>query len=281
MNWNHLRYVARAVLGKNPAGRRLTVLSGDIFIVSYPRSGNTWARFLIGNLLHPETPITFANVESIVPEIYFPPNKQLLRMSRPRLLKSHEYFDPRYKWVIYFVRDPRDVAVSMYHYSMKRRNIPDGMPIDEFIPGFVEGKYFVDFGTWEEHVQSWLSTRQGRAGFNCIKYEEMLAQPKEELAKIAAALNINAGHGEIARAVEMSSAGQMQNLEKQQSANWKLTSATRQDIPFVREAKAGGWKQKLSAAAVGTIEQAWGRTMKELGYELVTEAAAQHELVRS
>jgi len=281
MAWNHLRYVTRAALGINPAGRRLTVFPDDVFIVSYPRSGNTWARFLIGNLLHPQTPITFANVESIVPEIYFLPNKKLLRMNRPRVFKSHEYFDPRYRRVIYFVRDPRDVAVSMYHYSMKRRNIPDGLPIDDFIPRFIAGEFFVDFATWDEHVQSWRATRQGKTGFLWIKYEEMLAQPEVELARIASGLGINATPEDVARAVQMSSAGRMQNLEKQQSADWKLTSTTRQDIPFVREAKAGGWKNKLSATAVRTIEQAWGRTMKELGYELVTETASQHELVRS
>lgn len=281
MAWNHLRYITRAALGINPAGRRLTVFPDDVFIVSYPRSGNTWARFLIGNLLHPGTPITFANVEAIVPEIYFLPNKKLVGMKRPRALKSHEYFDPRYKRVIYFVRDPRDVAVSMYHYSMKRRNISDGLPIEDFIPRFVSGEFFVDFGTWDEHVQSWRSTRLGKSGFLWIKYEDMLAQPEIELARIASGLGIAATTQDVSRAVQMSSAGQMQNLEKQQSADWKLTSSTRQDIPFVREAKAGGWKNKLSATAVRTIEQAWGSTMKELGYELVNETNPKQELVRS
>ena len=281
MTWDHLRYITRAALGRNPAGRRLTVLPDDIFIVSYPRSGNTWARFLIGNLLHPESPVTFANVESIVPEIYFLPNQKLLRMPRPRLMKSHEYFDPRYKRVIYFVRDPRDVAVSMYHYCMKRRNIPDSLAIDEFIPRFVDGEFFLDFGTWGEHVQSWCATRKGKTGFLCIKYEEMLSQPGQELAKIAAALGIDALPEKISRAVELSSARQMQSLEKQQSANWKLTGVTRQDIPFVRQAKAGGWKGNLSAPAVQAIENAWGHVMKKLGYQLRTEANPEPEFVRS
>jgi hypothetical protein len=39
-------------------------------------------------------------------------------------------------------------------------------------------------------------------------------------------------------------------------------------------------KSKLSSAAVRMIEQAWGSTMKELEYELVTESSAERELVR-
>src|SRR5437870_7388500 len=123
--WKYLKYGRRILMGQVPAGRRLTVFPDDVFLVSYPRSGNTWTRFLIGNLLDQEDPITFANIESRIPEIYFFPDKVLRRLPRRRILKSHEYFDHRYKRVVYIVRDPRDVATSMYHYSIKRRNIPD------------------------------------------------------------------------------------------------------------------------------------------------------------
>lgn len=36
------------------------------------------------------------------------------------------------------------------------------------------------------------------------------------------------------------------------------------DIPFVREARSGAWRDSLSTIAARTIEQAWGQTMKEL-----------------
>ena len=255
----------------NPAGRRLTVFADDIFIVSYPRSGNTWARFLIGNLLNPQTQITFANLESLIPEIYFLPDRRLRALPRPRVLKSHEYFDPRYPRVIYFVRDPRDVAVSTYYYSIKRRDIPDTISLDEFIPEFVRGRFFADFGTWEQNVRSWQATRNGKSGFVSVRYEEMLAKPIDTLARIASALDVERRTEDLGRALELSSAARMRNLEREQSSDWKLTRSTRQDIPFVREANAGGWRSKLSAMAVRTIEKEWGKTMKDLGYDLAEE----------
>ncbi len=124
----------KVLTGKQLAGRNLTVFDDDVFIVSYPRSGNTWTRFLIGNLLRLDEPATFANIESRVAEIYFNPDHELRKLPRPRLLKSHEPFQPRYPRVIYIVRDPRDVAVSFYHHNVKARNIPDGYPMDDFIP---------------------------------------------------------------------------------------------------------------------------------------------------
>jgi hypothetical protein len=49
---------------------------------------------------------------------------------------------------------------------------------------------------------------------------------------------------------------------------WSSTRETRQDKPFVRAAKAGGWKNELPEASVAEIEGAWGGLMREIGYEL-------------
>src|SRR5947209_8963847 len=190
--WKRLKYATRLLLRKNPAGRGLTVFPDDVFLVSYPRSGNTWTRFLIGNLIYDADPITFANVESRIPEIYLFPNPKLRSLARPRVLKSHEYFDPRYGTTIYIVRDPRDVAVSTYHYSIKRRDIPDDCSIAAFIPRFLRGEFFVDWGTWAEHVASWHSTRNGRNDFLLLRYEDMLQEPVEHLRKISSLLHIGA-----------------------------------------------------------------------------------------
>jgi len=60
----------------------------------------------------------------------------------------------------------------------------------------------------------------------------------------------------------------MRKLEKEQALAWSSTKDTRQDIPFVRAAKAGGWRSELPAGAVSQIEDAWGDVMQFLGYEV-------------
>jgi Sulfotransferase domain len=266
--WNRLRYTARVLLRKNPAGRGLTVFPDDVFLVSYPRSGNTWTRFLIGNLIYTDEPITFANVESRIPEIYLFNDPALRKLPRPRVLKSHEYFDPRYRTTIYIVRDPRDVAVSTYHYSIKRRNIAEDCSIAEFVPRFLAGEFFVNWGTWAEHVGSWYATRRGKKDFLLLQYENMLQDPVRELKKVSALLQIPADSERLNRAVELSSARRMQELEQAQGKEWKLTQNTRLDKPFVRKAKQGTWREELPADSVRTIESAWGDLMVELGYQL-------------
>jgi hypothetical protein len=273
----HLAYSTQVLLGRINAGRGLTVFPDDRFLVSYPRSGSTWTRFLIGNLLSAMEPITFANIESRIPSIYICTDRQLRRLPRPRLLTSHEAFDPSYKTIIYVVRDPRDVAVSFYHYSIKNRHIADSYPIEQFVSRYVAveiGPMYDRWGSWADHVMSWVAMRQGRDGFLLLRYEDMVENPEGELAKVATLLKLEVSSERLSRAVELSSADRMRRLEKEQHEAWTQTSKTRSDKPFVRAAGSGNWRTSLSSAAVAEIEGAWGAVMQTFGYTLSKDLAA-------
>ena len=60
----------------------------------------------------------------------------------------------------------------------------------------------------------------------------------------------------------------MRVLEQEQFDKWTGTKNTDKKIPFVREAKSGGWKQNLPPYLVDKIEVAWFPLMNFLGYEL-------------
>jgi hypothetical protein len=98
-----IKVVLKYLLGTDTAERNLAVYSDDTFVVSYPRSGNTWTRFLIANLVFPSENVSFLNIERPIPDTSSQSNRALKRIPRPRIIKSHQYFDPRYRRVLYIV----------------------------------------------------------------------------------------------------------------------------------------------------------------------------------
>lgn len=264
------------VFGLDQAERDFAVYPDDTMVVSYPRSGNTWTRFLIANLLHPDKQVSFANIEELVPDTSAISSRGLKRIPRPRMIKTHEYFDHRYPRVIYIVRDPRDVALSYYNFQRKYRHIHDQYPLDRYVHDFVTGKLnSTTWGTWAENVGSWISTRGPRRGFLLLRYEDMLRDTNYELTRIADFLAITHKAEILERAIANSSADRMRGMEKREENQWVATKKHRRDIPFVGAAKAGGWQTTMAASSIAEIETAWGEIMISLGYSLVSARVAE------
>ena len=271
-----IKTVVKYALGIDIAGRNFAVYPDDTFVVSYPRSGNTWTRFLIANLVHPDKDVSFANIEKLIPDTSSQSNRALKTTPRPRIIKTHEYFDHRYPKTIYIVRDPRDVVLSYYDFQRKYMQIDDAYPLEQYVDDFVNGKLIsIGWGTWGENVASWIYTRGKRNNFLLMRYEDMMKDTERELARISEFLDIPADPKRLRHAVESSSADRMRALEKLEEDNWVATKNRRKDIPFVRVAKSGGWHTALPAGCVQQIENAWGGLMTPLGYELGTTSVAE------
>jgi hypothetical protein len=269
-----IQATAKYLLGTDQAGRNFRIYSDDTFIVSYARSGNLWTRFLVANLVHPDTEVRLSNIEQLVPDTCNQSNRALKRVARPRFIKSHQYFDHRYKKIIHVVRDPRDVVLSYFHFQRKYRHIADDYPLDCYVHDFLHGRLGSDdWGTWKENVASWIMTRGDDSGFLGLRYEDMIENPQQEVARIAGFLGVVISPARLDQVIALSSGDHLKQLEKQDADQWVGTKGRRQDIPMVRVATSGGWKKDLPAECVAKIEAAWGGLMSALGYELTTVPA--------
>ena len=262
-------------LGRQPMTKTFTTYPDDVWLVSYPKSGNTWTRFLIANLVAGGKTVDWTSIERIVPDIYINREEHVKPLPRPRYFKSHEGYRPEYRRVLFIVRDPRDVAVSYYHFIRKTNTLPIDASMADFMKKFLDGT--IDpYGNWGENVGSWLGARRDTADFLIVRYEDLLENTEVELARIADMLRIAADDKLLHHAIENSRADRMRELEQAQRGAHKMLKTTRADIPFVRAAKSGQWRTELPAEAVRQIESAWSPVMRELGY---SEAAVM-EAVR-
>lgn len=270
-----LMVLAKFLLGIDHVGRNIPLFPDDTLLVSFPRSGNTWLRFLIAGLAFPDRTPSFTTVEHTIPDPIDLNRRQLARIPRPRIIKSHEYFDPRYPRVIYVVRDPRDVLLSYYNFYRKQRYIDDGYPMERWVERFISGNLH-PFGSWGEHVGGWLGARGQSSGFMLARYEDFLADTAKELGRIADFLGIETSADRLARVIELGSAEKMRSLEKKETSGWGGTGKWRSDVPFVGRAAAGGWRGALEPVLIARVEGAWWPVMKALGYEIVSHPNLHH-----
>ena len=150
----------------------------DTFIVSYPRSGNTWMRLWIANALTSE-PIGLRLLNDYVPGIYTQKEKIPLLPS-PRFIKTHDCFPYCYPKTIYVYRDYRDVLVSYYTYATTTGQFRGSW--SEFIRApFLRQS----FGAWKDHLSEAFAFAQSHPSKICmIGYEEMLSSPMICLEKV-------------------------------------------------------------------------------------------------
>lgn len=238
----------------------------DSFLCSYPKSGNTWLRFLLARLMRPETVIDFYNVGDVIPDIY-PLNKsELDSLPRPRLLKSHEAFRSDYARTVYLYRDPRDVLLSYYFFSLRQGYVDGGMMLEEFAGIFIHGGDLTRrYGTWAENISSWFGARGKNPGFHSVSYEALFENPFGELGAIARFLEIPFTAASLKSAISASTAGRMRDLHRRDGDPW-AGKVVRKDIPFVRKAQPGAWRTDLPANLAREVEAQWRGPMRQLGY---------------
>lgn len=248
-----LRYLPYRLKKKIP--RRLPrIEENDIFIASYPRSGNTWVRFLIASLLTRET-VHFRNIDRFVPDLHKKWWVSAVK-GRPRFIKSHIPCYEHYPKSVYIVRDGRDALVSFFHYHAERRNFKGSFS------EFVKKEASEQFGTWAAHVSNALQFASDHPSrMLIVRYEDLLAAPLEEIKKIASFCGLPAGQRELERAVERCSFKELRRVEQKHGPE---TPGSRKN--FFREGRSGQWKDHFSENDLKEFMGEASAVLKQLGY---------------
>jgi hypothetical protein len=239
-----------------------TRIASDIYLVSYPKSGNTWLRFLVANALklhyESERSVNFFSISDIIPDVQISRNISLNPAfddnTLPRIIKSHCAYNPYYKRIVLLVRDPRDVMVSYYFHLMSHGTIPSSLKFSKFIRSYRFG-----VKTWERHTNSWLKNRVNGQNLHIFTYENLSESTSETLYRILDLIGFSISMDLIEKAVQISS---FENMKKLEHSTRPVLLVKQQSIPFVRSAKVSRGskidesdKRYIDCIVKGTLEE--------------------------
>ena len=277
-----------------------------IWLASYPKSGNTLLRSLLGTYFYSHDGnfnfeyvykikqfpslenfegmnIDMSNEKELFNNFINAQKKINLENKDIKFLKTHsglvKVADTNFTdlkntlGAIYVVRDPRNVVSSFaHHYSMS---------IDEAANAMIDKARFLIktprtpktfLGSWEIHYNSWKQLELNKK-YLLIKYEDLINKKKTVLIRIFKFLN-TLGVGEfkidmikLNKIIKSTEFEKMKNLEKSQSFQESMTDpSTGNKIPFFNLGPNNNWINILPIQIKIKIEKAFKKEMIELGY---------------
>ena len=256
-----------------------------VWLASYPKSGNTWMRTFVHNLMrNPKEAYDINKITDLstgdsviswyqpllqkpwqewtaqeIADIRWQAQRNIVASQPDNIfVKTHnamvEYLDKpliHMDWTaaaIYIVRNPLDVCISLAdHY---------GVTIDEAIR-IMGNKGTVTAGServvyevhtsWSNHAMSW--TQQPHQGLHVVRYEDMLSRPTSAFRNVCNFLHLTPPKARLENAIQLSSFDTLKNQES--SKGFRERSVNSQS--FFRVGKAGQWRETLSQEQVDKV----------------------------
>lgn len=239
----------------------------DIWLVSYPRSGSHFLRFILVSARHylrwGKFPGDLSGMKS-VPDVHG--GRLEFAEGPPRILKTHFPFDPRYRNLIHLIRDPRDVIVSYFHYSKGLPHlfvepIRGQLKLPQFVDLFLRGK------VWPGHLRTHsasYSNQSRNVRYTCIRYEQLLAEPRQEYRRLLEAAGIDFPTDALDALTEHASFSNMRQLHRPETARAGMVETN--PVYILRSGVAGQHAQVLRDRTRERIESELAVYLEEYGY---------------
>lgn len=209
-------------------------------LASYPRSGSTWLRFILCNLLYPDMEHDFDSVNKHIPT-YESWGEMKGGIQTVEYYKTHSLsFAQR---VIFLHRHIGDVLISEYHY--KRKFHADPRIFEEFVIA-------CDYGQeWRQHINHYFPCNK------MISFEDL-----DSAYLLKNKLGLTHTEEQITAAIEKSSFAIMQKAEDK---GFGIYESGDVNIKFIRNGKSGQWKELSEGLQHRIVEKNYIQ-LKALGY---------------
>jgi len=271
-----------------------------IWIASYPKSGNTWVRAIISSLVYSKDGIftlellkkinqfptkywfkdlvnDFSNFSEIKKNWIIAQDKINLD-NKVKFFKTHQgkytVCDDNFtnkentKAVIYIVRDPRNVVLSVSNfYNLSEDESVKFLTSPEVLGNKFDKKsgILTLLGTWGDHFKSWTLEKENLL---LLKYEDLISNPYLQLQKIINFLkkyqDIQTNELKDQKILETTNFTILKKIEENQGFDENQKKF--KDKKFFNLGANTNWQKMLKKESIKTIEEKFQKEMKELGY---------------
>lgn len=234
----------------------------DVFVIGFPKSGNTWLLHIVAHLYYGLNYNQSKNLISmIVPDRH--ETNYYRRINETCFFKSHELPSPQFKKVIYIYRDGRD---ALYSYYMMEKGKNKDVSLEDF---FMEDKPMYPC-KWHEHLEAWVRNPYD-AEILYVRYEDLKKTPQQVFAKIADFINARHTNESIEYCIEQTSFKTMTQLEKN-DAYWKEQKQKKgwtETGQFVRKGAVGDYMQNVPKHLIDEFNAYSETVLKQHNYEIL------------
>lgn len=228
----------------------------DVFVVGYPKSGNTWMQSLICGILFGVRPDLAPErlIQEIVPDLHY--KKYYKRFGKTQCFKSHDLPSSMLKKVIYLVRDGRDVIVSYYHFLRATRD--PKVSWDDFLADSSEN---IPFGSWKQHVTAWRENPFD-ADILWIKYEDLKLDPTKELTRVCSFIGVERSEEFLRQLCEQATFEKMRDRVEESGMDHPMP----EEFRFFRKGQVGSHIDELPKNILKAFSNENFDELKVLGY---------------
>lgn len=259
------------MIPRNLTRARERLNDADALLVSIPKSGRTWLRFMLRHYLCERAGIPFSidpapGEPRTIPRLACSHDvwEHLTAVRRKDRLRGRYLIPPlarRKRKIVIAVRDLRDVMVSL-HLQLTRRGFRSGASYEGELSDMIRHRRFGAVRT-AEIIDYWLREWRGTERMLVWSYEECQKDPASSLRDVLGFLGQREIDEELLeRAIEFSSFDSMKSMETENVFDRKLLrpgDPTDPESFKVRRGKVGGWVDYLSDEDARFIQEAAAR----------------------
>lgn len=265
-----------------------------IWIASYPKSGNTWVRFIV-TALTDGTVQRSDRVEHLVQDVH---KRRAIALPKEGdlFLKTHWMLSEgmpessNTKAVIYVVRNPLDIVASVLSYLQVGRSEGGEAVVNEFVRfGGLSSWRDEGYGSWEENVESWALSPVTFPRL-LVRYEDLQSDTPEQVRRIAEFLGLDAKRGRIEKVVADTSFARLRQLETREVTGeieglfmaerrlkQRIRNATGPERQFMNRGTVGSFLDVLSQSQNRSLLTRFAPMMARIGYDVASYDRALSE----